>query len=188
MITALDVKKFELNQTRYLETFNSMLPWLPRPCVDFLDIGCGLGGVAMQVSAHYGYKATAHLIDAEGPRDKWVGWHDDGEAYADVNVALALFAQHAPAAPVKAWPPNDRANIPPCDLIYSNVSWGHHYPIDTYLGLVRRCLTQAGILIVDLRKDDGHSGAMMLQRYFHQCAYINPGAPKKYLRTVWRWR
>ena len=168
---------------RFERTYLAMRPWLPEGVRDFLDIGCGRGVIAIWVARHY-RTATAHLIDGVDERSHQV-WHTDGVPWRDVNIALRAFAKHCPEIAVKAWPPDPALTIP-CELIYSNCSWGHHYPIETYLGLVHRSLKPGGTLIVDLRLGaPAEHGQALLDRHFNRAGTIeSPG--KKYLRTVWR--
>lgn len=174
-----------LTPNRYERTFLSMRPWLPPAAENFLDIGCGLGGVAMWTTRHYP-GATAHLIDGETQTEKWVSYQDGGQAWADVNIAVRLYAKYCPGRAVKAWPPDPtQQEIPPCELIFSNCSWGHHYPIETYLDMVRRTLRPKGVLIVDLRRSEiGAHGAAVLGRHFTRTGTVDVGE-KKYTRTVW---
>ena len=166
---------------RYEHTFQTMLPWLPPAVRDFLDIGCGYGGVAMWMARHYP-DAIAHLIDGDGS-DKWVGYRADGQAWSDVKLAARLFEKHCPGREVHAHQP-DPAQTIPCELIWSNVSWGHHYQIETYLDLVLRSLRSGGTLIVDLRIGEvGAHGEDVLARHFIRKGTAHTG--KKYTRTVW---
>lgn len=101
-----------------------------------------------------------------------------------MKVAAEAFARHCPDVPVRTWPPDPGLTIP-CELIYSNCSWGHHYPIETYLDLARRSLRAGGVLIVDLRRGEkAEHGERVLGDHFGRLGTIeSPG--KKYLRTVW---
>lgn len=167
---------------RYERTFNAMKPWLPAAVNDFLDIGCGTGGIAMHVARHY-RTATAHLMD--GAADGVPGaWRTDGVPWRDISAALRGFAKHCPGVRVRGWPPDPGLTIR-CELIYSTCSWGHHYPIETYLDLVDRSLAPGGTLIVDLRiGEHADHGESVLSRVFERRGTIcAPG--KKYLRTVW---
>lgn len=170
--------------SRYERTYRSIEPWLPRTDVlDFLDIGCGLGGVAMWVARHYP-KACTHLIDGSGWGEKY-SYQPDGKPWADVGLALQLFAKHCPGRAVRAWPPDPELTVP-CELLYSNCSWGHHYAIETYLGLARRSLRPGGTLIVDLRVGEvGEHGRNTLMTCFAHVADV-AAEGKKYVRTVWR--
>lgn len=181
--TGTTVEQARQRIKRYGRTFLSMRPFLPETCADFLDIGCGIGGVAMLVARHYP-TATAHLIDGEAEGERY-SYRPDGKPWASVGVALRLFAGHMPGRTVRAWPPDPALTVP-CELIYSNCSWGHHFAIDTYLGLARRSLRPSGILITDLRRREiGEHGRDALRTCFEHVADI-PEAGKKYVRTVWR--
>jgi len=182
--TSTTVEQAERRISRYERTFRSIRPWLPPGLVlNFLDIGCGTGGVAMRVAGHYP-NATAHLIDGDAWGEKF-SYRPDGRPWADVKLALKLWAKYLPNRAVRAWPPDPALTIP-CELIYSNCSWGHHYAIETYLGLARRSLQPGGTLIVDLRVGNiGEHGRKALGAYFAHVADIEVGQ-KKYARTVWR--
>ena len=182
-LCAITKDRAALRAERYEQTFLSMRRWLPKtPVLNFLDIGCGTGGVAIWVARHYP-EASTHLIDGAAWGEKF-SWRDDGTPWADVGLALQLFKKHLPNRYVKAWPASPRRPaIPKCDLIYSNCSWGHHYPIRTYLELVKKTLRPGGTLIVDIR--EGSSGHGELSQFFTPITIIDV-LGKKYLRTVWR--
>ncbi len=51
---------------------------------------------------------------------------------------------------------NDSGEVPinrPLDLVISLISWGFHYPVDTYLAQIRSLLSKNGVLILDVRKN-----------------------------------
>ena len=173
----------EHEEVRYERTYLAMRPWLPAAVSDFLDIGCGTGAIAMWVARHYQPSVTAHLIDGDTDHPPQA-WRTDGVPWRDVRVALQGFAKHCPCIAVKGWPPDPLLTIP-CELIYSTCSWGHHYPIETYLGLAVRSLAPGGTLIVDLRVGErAEHGQAVLALHFERIGTIDaPG--KKYLRTVW---
>lgn len=175
--------EIEHQDSRFERTFNEMRPWLPDTVSAFLDIGCGTGAIAIHIARHY-RTACAHLI--EGSEDAAHGaWHTDGKPWRDVRGALAAFEKHCPEISVRAWPPDPNLTIL-CELIYSTCSWGHHYPIETYLGLATRSLRPGGTLIVDLRiGSPAEHGQEMLAKHFARAGTI-PAPGKKYLRTVWR--
>lgn len=50
------------------------------------------------------------------------------------------------------------------DLIISTISWGNHYPIQTYLKQVDRVLSKRGVLILDVR--NGTGGIELLETKF----------------------
>ena len=50
------------------------------------------------------------------------------------------------------------------DLIISNLSWGFHYPIDTYISQVYELMHEKSLLILDVRKNT--SGKKRLEEKF----------------------
>lgn len=182
--TGTTLQQAERRISRYERTFRSMEPWLPRGDVrDFLDIGCGTGGIAILVAQHYP-GARVNLIDGCSTGEKYT-YRPDGRPWGNVSVALSLFEKYFQGRAVLAWPPDPSHTIP-CELIWSNCSWGHHYAIETYLGLARRSLKLGGTLIVDLRLGEvGKRGRNALRTCFEYVADIDVGIGKKYARTVW---
>lgn len=188
-LTGTSVEQAEARTTRSRRHYEMMRPWLPERCDAFLDIGCGLGGIAAWVAHHYPL-AMAHLLDGAAPAEKWGGYRDDGQPWADVHFAGQLFARHCPGRVAVAWTPESVAREgfreQRFELVYSNCSWGHHYSIDTYIAPVARSMANGATLIVDLRVGDiGERGALLLRRHFapvNEEVYVG----KKYRRSVWR--
>lgn len=178
-----DAERARLHVERYERTVAAMRPWLPEIVGRFLDIGSGTGGIAAMISGVYPY-AEVNLIDGESAEQSWTSFRPDGAPWAAVEEAKQLVKAVRPSAAVYAYSP-PIIELPACGLIYSICSWGHHYPIETYLELVRRSLKPGGTLIVDLRKGRvGAHGREMLGQHFLFTANIGEG--KKYDRTVWR--
>lgn len=186
-VTDTTLMQAEKRTSRYMRTFLIMKPWLPTGEVkNFLDIGCGLGGVAMLVASHYP-NATAHLLDGDEYTEKWTGYRTDGKPFADAKIAASLFAKYCPGREARVWPANPKVEVPLCELIYSTCSWGHHYPIETYLDVLCRCLRPGGTVIVDLRLGEvGDHGRRVLGEYLSHVADVYSGEGKKYTRTVWK--
>ena len=56
------------------------------------------------------------------------------------------------------------------DLVFSLLSYGHHYPVSTYLKKIKLLLVQGGVLILDLRVIDGVTqGLRELERNGFSC-------------------
>lgn len=182
-ITGSSVAQALFRLERYNDTFDSMQPWFATLTVkNFLDIGCGLGGVAAHVSRYFP-RATAHLLDGDAPGVRTV-YLDKTVPWADVSVAVKVVNASNSHRQVFGWRPSDIGKIPQCELIYSNCSWGHHYSIETYLALVSKILAKDGILIVDLRKGGiGIHGSALLSSRFKKVSEMDNG--KKYIRTIW---
>ena len=170
-------------EERFLRNFENMKPHLPEGVSAFLDIGSGLGGIAGHVAKHYP-EAVAHLMDGAKAEASWTSYRPGGKPWACV-FAAAQHVRRFSGSKVEAHVADPDETIP-CELIYSTVSWGHHYPIEVYLGLARRSLKPGGTLIVDLRLGEvGEHGREVLARHFKQ-AWADIHIGKKYARTVWR--
>lgn len=113
-----------------------------------LDIGCGLGGMDILIAQEFGVK-NIHLLDGEGEGKKLnrysetetVPWYDVriGKSLVEANVSANVYA-HTKVTDINV------------NAIFSFRSWGHHFPVDCYLGLVRDCLVPGGIVLTDIRK------------------------------------
>ena len=184
--SGIGIEQAERRVGRYEQTFLSMKPWLPPGLVrDFLDIGCGISGIAVFVAQHYGGRAVAHLLDGNGAGEKWGGFRKDGRPWNDVGQAARIFRALYPGAVCADWGPEPECRlIPPCELVYSICAWGHHFPIEMYVDMVHRVLRPGGRLIVDLRREHAERGREELHQDFDWVADI-PSEGKKYIRTVW---
>lgn len=141
--------------------YETICDWLPEQCGAFLDVGCGLGALALRVGIHY-WRAAVNVIDGSEQLDhRKGGYHGGGlQAYRDRRLAVQLIEANLPSDRVVAdYGPDPDLTIP-VDLIVSTKSWGHHYPVETYLGLALRSLRPGGRIIVDLRRNRGGEAVM----------------------------
>ena len=146
-----------------LDDFASLQPHLPERCDSLLDVGCGLAGIDLLLHRHYGNPSVS-LLDREGVSDTvYYGFKDEAAHYASLDHARRfLEANGVPADSVHTFDA-DRDGYPAdgaFDLIISIVSWGFHYPLDTYLADVERTLAPGGTLIVDVRENTGAEEAL----------------------------
>jgi SAM-dependent methyltransferase len=147
---------------RALDDYQQLVPFLPEAAASFLDIGCGLGGLAALLANHYGPRVKAHLLDGAGWRPKTrqdMGYHDKAAPWSDVGEAARLLRETLGLRAIP-WTPAeiDQAGaqaVKPLDLVVSIKSWGHHYSVTRYLKLVRCSLQLGGRLIRDLRTGAG---------------------------------
>lgn len=186
-LTGTSIDQAEARMTRSRRHYEMMLPWLPERCAAFLDIGCGLGGIAAWIACHYG-EAVAHLLDGGAEAEKWGGYRERGQPWASVHFAAELFARHCPGRRAVVWTPEqvarDGFGAERFDLVYSTCSWGHHYGVATYLQSVEAAMPPRAVLIIDLRLGEiGAAGEALLRERF---ALVNSAvAGKKYRRTIW---
>lgn len=156
--TAL-IAKFE---AKALRDFATIEPWLPGQTSGWavLDIGAGLGGVDI-VIARSRAVSWVHIIDGDGTAAPQSSFRVESRAWADREIARSLIEANAPKDTLIVAHPPDPAETIPADLIISLKSWGHHYPVDVYLGLARRSLRVGGRIIIDIRKRRGGGLAAM---------------------------
>jgi hypothetical protein len=134
-----------------------LVPFLPARVSSILDIGCGNHPlIDIWLSRYYSNPLTIHLIDGDKqirPRGKeQVNFRQQTIPWRDRNAAIAMLHREVAGCAVYGHPPDPGLTIP-CDLIVSRRSWGHHYPISTYIDLADRSLREGGRIIVDIRNE-----------------------------------
>ncbi len=140
------IEAFEEKSKRDYDTIKD---WFPSELNSVLDIGCGLGGVDILIGQNTNI-SVINLMDGDGTEDKKVGFNDDCKAWFDRKLARNLVAANVKCS-VRAFQPNPLLTIR-TDLIISLKSWGHHFPITTYLDLAKRSLRSSGRVILDIRR------------------------------------
>ena len=151
----------EVNIAAYLkrveQDYSDILPWLSpaRSCHRFLDIGCGLGGHAAMLAAHYP-RATPHLLDGKANRTKGPmdgGFHSQAEPWINTYRAARLLSFCSDEVDSRVWtyPEVLETQELICDLVVSFRAWGHHFPVSVYLPLLERSLMPGGRIILDVR-------------------------------------
>jgi SAM-dependent methyltransferase len=165
--------------------FDSIAEHLPKNALRSLDIGAGVGGINVLLSEHYNHKIQLHLLDKSAVNKSiYYGFEDKTAFYNSLTLAHNLIAgSGVPSENITLHEVGDVKNSPfkekAYDLITSFISWGYHYPIDTYLDDVKRSLSPEGALIVDLRVDGEE--LQILQRDFAEVSVIYK---TPYLRRV----
>ena len=155
-----------------LETiYNNIKEILPKNAINVLDIGSGMAGIDLFIANHYNYTANIYLLDKEGESDKIVaGYHHNQDNFSHYNCfefannflvrnGVPISKIHNIDISTRPFPSKIKFN-----LIISLLSWGFHYPIDTYIDAVYEGLSEDGILIMDIRKDT--RGEYILEKYF----------------------
>ncbi len=132
--------------------YDELAPFLPAHVLSFVDVGSGWGGHALYLAKHYGPDIKVFLIEGneEVPKTQ-SGYHETATPYRDGTIGLRLLRSHSVAARLYTVNTRTQNLTIPVDLITSFCSYGHHYPISTYLPLVLRSLQQGGHLLVDIR-------------------------------------
>ena len=137
---------------RVRQDYEHLAPHLPDDVTSFLDIGCGWGGHALYLAKHYGRGTEVFLIEGEDEvKKEQTGYRASATPYRDGRIAVQLLQSEG--FKTTLYPVNEQTPdlIIPVDLITSFCSYGHHYPISTYLDLVCRSLAMGNHLLVDIR-------------------------------------
>jgi SAM-dependent methyltransferase len=151
------------------ETFRDALP---AECAAVLDIGCGVAGIDVLLQQHYAdRKLDIFLLDKTQVEQRvFYQFNPAGAFYNSLAVARDLLvANGIDAAHVhlhEATDSNDIAISTSVDLVISLISWGFHYPVETYIQRVYEVLRPGGVVILDVRKQT--SGLDMLKDMFAQ--------------------
>jgi hypothetical protein len=139
-------------------TFATFRDYLPETADNILDIGSGMAGIDVLLGGHYP-EATLHLLDKSGvsPRIN-AGFNERAEDFAhynDFDAAKELLSENGIHNPVVC---HDMHRDPfpdqVFDVVISLLSWGFHYPVNTY---APRCF---GVMVVDVRRDTGGEQAL----------------------------
>ncbi|MBN1350929.1 hypothetical protein JXJ21_16030 [candidate division KSB1 bacterium] len=159
---------------------------LPETCSSILDIGCGVAGLDVFLSNHYSsYRPTLYLLDkTHVEKSVWYGIKNKGAFYNSLDISKQVLIQnYIPESHIHILEATDNNDINidcKISLIVSLISWGFHYPVETYLEKVHNLLTEGGVLILDIRKDT--EGIDVISRVFGNVEIIFDR--KRYQRVV----
>jgi SAM-dependent methyltransferase len=141
------------------EDFENISKYLPQNATRVLDIGSGLGGINALTYDALKTKPEIWLLDKEGVSKDWnAGYHKSASTFSHYNSFDAggqmLTGAGIPKAKInfvniseQPFPDNKTF-----DIVYSFISWGFHYPLETYSEQVKKSLSEDGVLIVDTRR------------------------------------
>lgn len=112
-----------------------------------LDIGCGPALTSIMFALECG-NVRLGLMDGSGGF-KQMGYHETKLPWVGTQMAEDIAELNGVQFDLVRPDPSETW---PCDGAMSLLSWGHHYPVSTYLQLVRRSLVMFGSLVLDLRR------------------------------------
>lgn len=170
--------------------YESIKKILPENSSSVLDIGCGVAGIDVMLASHYeklGKNVDFYLLDKTELNKKiFYGLEKIAAYYNSLEVSRDLLkangvsnerihTQEATGSPIF---PGKKF-----DLVVSLISWGFHYPVETYLDEVYALLKPGGKLIIDVRKGSG--GEKLIEQKFGNIEFIFD-TPQKHMRIVSR--
>jgi len=145
---------------------------LPSGTRRIIDIGCGLAGIDAYISNHFAHNVNIVLLDKSLVDDKiFYMFHESGAFYNSLNSAKQLLCcNDVPERNIVISEVHKDSIFPsdegPFDVVISLLSWGFHYPVETYLDNVMENISESGILVLDVRKNT--TGRQTLQRAFRK--------------------
>ena len=117
-----------------------------------VDIGCG--HALIDLLFWQTFKCDIHLVDIESTKTHHHGFKNSGSGYASlVSAREYLIKNGVPEEKIRITNPNKSTLMDKnCDLIFSLLSCGFHYPASTYLNFIKTALKPNGVFLFDLRK------------------------------------
>lgn len=138
--------------------YKQMKKYLPESVDNIIDIGCGLGGINLFIHEHYDQDIAHHLLDRNEQTDIYYMFNQDPVAYNSLKTTVSFLRKNG-ANIDKLNPINITAESYPSEinfeLVISLLSWGFHYPIETYLNNVKQSMVSNGCIIIDVRNSSG---------------------------------
>lgn len=129
--------------------FMAMTSWLPEKIDAVLDIGCGLALIDVEIARHHP-GVRINLLDGSETTDRHVKFEQTTVPWSDVMRGVSIVNANCDASAIGIYHPTAEGPIP-SELILSFKSWGHHYPVATYVDLVKRSLRPGGRIVLDIR-------------------------------------
>lgn len=135
--------------------YKDIVHYLPSKAKNILDIGCGVGGINILLFKHYGTSDTVfYCLDKTQADNIYYGFKEKGAYYNSLEITRDFLILNG-IKNVHLLSANDSNAIETSetfDLIFSLISWGFHYPVETYLAQAYNHLKTGGHLIIDIRK------------------------------------
>lgn len=159
-------------------TYEGFKDYLPTDG-NILDIGCGMAGIDIFLHRHYDGDCKITLLDKQGKAENInAGFHQSADTfshYHDFALALEMLELNGVTGVKTIDIGAEKFPRKQFNVVISLLSWGFHYPIDTYQLNVKK----GGVIICDVRRDT--DGIKQLAKYGALTVIHNA---KKYQRVV----
>ena len=153
--------------------YDSLREVLPEKPLRILDIVCGVACIDIFLFRHYRESADLKfwLLDrSEISKNLFYYFRERGAFYNSLEVARETLRSNGVAdEQIITLTADDKFQVPideAVDLVVSLISWGYHYPVESYLQNVFRVMHNESTLILDIRPDRG--GVETLKSVFRQ--------------------
>lgn len=170
-------------ETDFRKDFETYEKFLPESCEVAVDIGCGIGVQDIFLMNKLP-KVDVLLIDKTYTEKKiWYGYKKEGAFYNSFEETTNMMIDNGYEKRISFQEAlNGIIQLPnnSVDLITSFISWGFHYPVETYLDEALRVMKPGATLIIDVRKQtNGYSKLSEKFGYIRQIKDF-----KKYTRVI----
>lgn len=156
-----------LYRTESEQEADSLIPYFPEGTTRLMDIGCGLAAADLAIGLRLP-DVSFSLVDQDRFEDRpHYGFRAEGSAYNSLAETLVFLSQNGLAAERVETTDMLSQNFPagkPMDVVISLLSWGFHYPVQTYINEVFDVLRPGGVVILDVYP--GTDGMDVLSRRF----------------------
>lgn len=143
----------KITEELFLKELNTFKNFLPNSVNTIMDIGCGLGIINIYLNKFFEKKPIFFLLDKNRiDRKIKYGFSLNYESYNDLNETKnILLGNEIDSDCVYLFDVEKQFQInKKIDLVISLKSMGYHYPINSYIELLRNCCTKNTVFIYDI--------------------------------------
>jgi ubiquinone/menaquinone biosynthesis C-methylase UbiE len=168
----------------FRKDFDTYKDFLPENLGTVVDIGSGIGVQNILLREKFPDSYIQMIDKTREENEIWYGFKEKGAFYNSMTAAERLMKANDCAKNMnfQEVTPNNQICMKDnsVDLVTSFISWGFHYPVETYLDEVIRVMKPGASLIIDVRHNtDGH---VKLSSVFESVRVI--AGYKKYYRYL----
>ena len=153
-VNYFQVQNFEkITEELFYKEFITFKNYLPNSPENIMDIGCGLGIINIYLNEFFEKKPVFFLLDKNRvDRKIKYGFSSNYESYNDLNETKnILLNNNIDTNRINLFDVEKQFLITKkMDLVISLKSMGYHYPINTYIELLRNCCTKNTVFIFDI--------------------------------------
>ena len=143
----------KITEELFLKELNTFKNFLPNSVNTIMDIGCGLGIINIYLNKFFEKKPIFFLLDKNRiDRKIKYGFSLNYESYNDLNETKNILLENEIDSDcVYLFDVEKQFQInKKIDLVISLKSMGYHYPINSYIELLRNCCTKNTVFIYDI--------------------------------------
>ena len=153
-VNYFQVQNFEkITEDLFYKEFETFKNYIPNSAENIMDIGCGLGIINIYLNEFFEKKPVFFLLDKNRvDRKIKYGFSSNYESYNDLNETKnILLNNNIDTNCINLFDVEKQFLITKkMDLVISLKSMGYHYPINTYIELLRNCCTKNTVFIFDI--------------------------------------